>query len=49
MKMKVMIGGLLMGVAAKAAFATTVTIAPADGVTTNVLQLFTNYQLPTIN
>ena len=41
MKVKVMIGGLLVGAAMKAAFAATVTLAPPAGVTTNVLQFFT--------
>ena len=40
MKMKVMIGGLLAGAAVKAAAAATVTLAPGDGVVTNVMQLF---------
>ena len=40
MKMKVMIGGLLAGAAVKAAVAATVTLAPGDGVVTNVMQFF---------
>ena len=40
MKVKVMIGGFIAGAAVKAAVAATVTLAPGDGVVTNVMQLF---------
>ena len=40
MKVKVMIGGFIAGAAVKAAFAATVTLAPGDGVVTNVMQFF---------